>query len=239
MPCSSLNAVIPRARGFPVGLVEVAAIAATLSQRPQAIEAPARPSARRCAATGRRGRRSRRRSCPGRGRRGGRHRGKHTKARRSISLVSSCRCQAASALDATPLEPARRRATQARRRRWKPAAWNTAPRGWSGEMSRADPRAAGRTTSQAAIVTSQPSASSSASELRRSLRLLAAAAGSKRWRAPCSATRCRAIKPPRRTGAAGDQNRGVGIERRGPRRLAVDHHAARVAGRQGSAIAKG
>ncbi len=124
-------------------------------------------------------------------RRGRRRRGRHRRsARAGARRPRPWGRRRARAARRSSTRPCRRRA----RRRCGPPPPAAAPRG----SSRAAPPAASRSeTSQAAIVTSAPSPSSSA----RSSPAPAASAplrlARSRWRAPCSATRWRATRAPR------------------------------------------
>ena len=113
------------------------------------------------------------------------------------------------------VEPLGRRATRSRRRRATPAAWTTAPSGCSAGIAassvcqlRRGRRRRRRRSSTSAPSSSSSARSSSAPCASGPLRLT-----SSRWRAPCSARRGGGRQGAEAAGAAGDQDRALGVER--------------------------
>ncbi len=169
------------------------------------------------AGRGRRGRRWRRRSWPGRGRRGCRRPRRRGRRRRGRSpAVSSCRCQAASALGAkTRSQLLGGRATRPTPSSRAPAEWITAPRGCScGD--RGEQRlelARGRRRRRRRSSTSAPSSSSSAAQLaRRPPPRGPQRLARSRWRAPWLLGEVAGDEGAEAAGGAGDQDGALGVE---------------------------
>ena len=200
-PARSEIGAMPRARASAPGRPRSssrghAALAAPTGPRRARWRAGLRRGA---AGRARRGRRWRRRSCPGRGRRavpGAEE--KRTKAERSSSAVSSCRCQAASTLAAKTRSSRSASSDSTCRRRGRRRSGSRRRGGARGDrVEAALPSCSRSETSQAAIVDLgaellQLGRSSSAPSASGPQRLTRS-----RWRAPWASTRWRAKRAPR------------------------------------------